>query len=129
MSIAPELKVLALNHVAIHVSDIARSAAFYEQVLRLAPLVRPAFSFPGAWFSLGPGQELHLIGDEQYPSQTPHRGNHFALLIKDAQAWLAHLHAYSLTNTRIKTRPDSALQIFLTDPDGHFIELCTAPDP
>lgn len=127
MSDAVELTVLSLNHVAIHVSDVARSVEFYSRVLKLEPLARPAFSFPGAWFSLGPNQELHLIGDAQYPSQTPHRGNHFALLIEDANAWLAHLHAYGLANTRIKTRPDGALQIFLADPDGHFIELCTCP--
>jgi lactoylglutathione lyase len=126
MSGAPGLRVRSLNHVAIHVSDVARSVEFYSRVLRLTPMARPAFSFAGAWFSLGPGQELHLIGDEQYPSQTPHRGNHFALLIEDAPAWLAHLHACGLTQARIKTRPDGALQIFLMDPDGHFVELCTA---
>lgn len=126
MSGGAELKVLSLNHVAIHVSDVARSAAFYERVLKLTPLMRPAFSFPGAWFSLGVSQELHLIGDEQYPAQTPHRGNHFALLIEDAPGWLAHLHSCGLTNTRIKMRPDGAQQIFLVDLDGHFIELCTA---
>jgi catechol 2,3-dioxygenase-like lactoylglutathione lyase family enzyme len=127
MSGAAERKVLLLNHVAIHVADVARSVDFYSRVLMLKPLPRPAFSFPGAWFALGPGQELHLIGDEQYPSQTPHRGNHFALLIEDAPGWLAHLHACGLIHTRIKTRPDGALQIFLADPDGHFIELCTVP--
>jgi len=127
MSDAPEMKVLSLNHVAIHVSDVARSVEFYSHVLRLTPLARPAFSFPGAWFALGPGQELHLIGDEQYPSQQPHRGNHFALLVEDAPGWLAHLHGCGLTKTWIKTRPDGALQIFLADPDGHFVELCTMP--
>jgi catechol 2,3-dioxygenase-like lactoylglutathione lyase family enzyme len=127
MTDAPTPQIRSLNHVAIHVRDVAQSVRFYEEVLGLAPLPRPAFSFPGAWFSLGPGQELHLIGDVKYPLQTPHRGNHFALLIDDADAWLARLHSFGLTETRIKTRPDGALQIFLADPDGHFIELCTPP--
>ena len=87
-------KVLSLNHVALHVADSARSAAFYERVLRLAPLPRPGFSFAGAWFSLGPGQELHLIEDANYPLQAWHRRNHFALLIDDADR-LARAFAWS----------------------------------
>lgn len=122
-------KVLALNHVALHVADTARSVVFYEQVLRLARLPRPAFNFPGAWFSLGPGQELHLIEDASYPLQAWHRRNHFALLIDDAEAWLAHLHQQGLRDAKAKTRPDGAVQIFLADPDGHFVELCTVPTP
>ena len=56
------MKVLELNHVAIHVADVERSAAFYREVLRLEPLPRPAFDYPGAWFRLGARQELHLLG-------------------------------------------------------------------
>lgn len=124
---AAQPKILSLNHVALHVADTARSAAFYEQVLRLERLPRPGFSFPGAWFSLGPGQELHLIEDSNYPLQAWHRRNHFALLIDDAGAWLEHLHGLGLNDAKAKTRPDGAVQIFLADPDGHFVELCTEP--
>jgi lactoylglutathione lyase len=125
-------KILALNHVALHVADTARSAAFYEQVLKLERLPRPGFSFPGAWFSLGPAQrelrqELHLIEDASYPLQAWHRRNHFALLIEDAEAWLTHLHRLGLSDAKAQRRPDGALQIFLADPDGHFVELCTEP--
>lgn len=120
-------KILALNHVALHVANTARSAAFYEQVLKLKPLPRPGFNFPGAWFSLGPGQELHLIEDASYPQQGWHRRNHFALLIDDADVWLEHLHGLGLREAKAKTRPDGAVQIFLADPDGHHVELCTLP--
>ncbi len=121
-------KILSLNHVALHVADTARSALFYERVLRLERLPRPGFSFAGAWFSLGPGQELHLIEDASYPLQAWHRRNHFALLIDDAEAWLAHLYGLGLSDAKAKTRPDGAVQIFLADPDGHFVELCTAAE-
>ena len=56
------MKILELNHVAIHVADVERSSAFYRDVLRLEMIPRPAFDFPGAWFRLGAAQELHLIG-------------------------------------------------------------------
>lgn len=125
MSRVEELKIQSLNHVALHVADTARSVAFYERVLKLAPLPRPAFSFPGAWFALGTGQELHLIEDPSYPQQAQHRRNHFALLIEYPEVWLAHLQQQGLTEVKSKSRPDGATQIFLTDPDGHWIELCT----
>ena len=52
-----------LNHVALHVADVKKSCEFYRGTLKLEPMERPAFDFPGAWFRLGEFQELHLIGD------------------------------------------------------------------
>lgn len=121
------MKSLQLNHVAIHVAEVPRSVEFYRSVLQLEPLPRPAFSFPGAWFRLGIDQELHLIGDAQYPAIAQHRGNHFALLIDDVDAWQQHLKAVGAQHLPRRIRPDGAYQIFLADPDGHFIELCTLP--
>ncbi len=116
-----------LNHVALHVADVAASSAFYSRVLGLEPLPRPAFTFPGAWFRLGEDQELHLIGDRQEEVHSHHRGNHFALSIADAAAWEQRLEDLNVDHLPRRTRPDGALQIFLQDPDGHFIELCTPP--
>lgn len=121
------MKPLQLNHVAIHVTDVDRSIAFYRDVLLLEGLPRPGFSFPGAWFRIGDDQELHLIGDQQYAPITQHRGNHFALLIDDVIAWERHLRAHSVEHLPRRIRPDQAYQVFLTDPDGHYIELCTRP--
>jgi catechol 2,3-dioxygenase-like lactoylglutathione lyase family enzyme len=121
------MRTRQLNHVAIHVSDVARSTAFYRDVLLLETLPRPAFSFPGAWFRLGDDQELHLIGDSQYPAVQQHRGNHFALLIDDVDEWEAHLQALNVAHLPRRIRPDGAWQLFLADPDGHYIELCTRP--
>ncbi len=121
------MKTLQLNHVALHVAEVERSVAFYTEVLRLTPIPRPDFSFPGAWFRLGIDQELHLIGDSQYPQLRQHRGNHFALLIDEVDAWEAHLQATAAGKYVRRIRPDKAWQIFVTDPDGHYIELCTLP--
>ena len=52
------MKVRELNHIALHVTDVGKSSAFYRSVLRLEPIPRPAFTFPGAWFRLGANQEL-----------------------------------------------------------------------
>lgn len=116
-----------LNHVALHVADVARSVAFYEQIMGLRPLPRPAFDFPGAWFQLGADQELHLIGGRAQDVHSHSRGNHFALMVDDLDAWEEHLRARGVAYQARRDRPDGAQQVFLADPDGHHIELCTPP--
>ena len=121
------MKIIELNHVAIVVADVERSYAFYGGVLQLSPLPRPAFDFPGAWFRLGTNQELHLIGGRGEPIVAGPRGNHFALQVQDLNAWEAHLQNVKADFQPKKQRPDGAWQIFLCDPDGHYIELFTPP--
>jgi catechol 2,3-dioxygenase-like lactoylglutathione lyase family enzyme len=122
-------KIVELNHVALLVGDVGRSCEFYQGVLGLAPMARPAFDFPGAWFRLGAVQELHLIGGtpgSPVPGQP--RGNHFALRVEDLEAWRQHLHPLGLIVRGPVRRPDGAMQIFVRDPDGHVVELFTGPD-
>ena len=121
------MKFLELNHVALHVADVAQSSAFYERILKLERIPRPAFTFPGEWFRLGETQELHLLGDRSQPVHSHHRGTHFALLVDDLDAWEEHLKVAGYPYFPRKPRPDSAWQIFIIDPDGHYIELCTRP--
>ncbi len=116
-----------LNHVAIHVEDVERTCDFYSRVLRLKPLPRPAFDFPGAWFRLGTQQELHIIGDRNVPVHSHNRGTHFALLVDDVDEWEKHLADVGARCNPKKMRPDGAWQIFIIDPDGHYIELCSRP--
>ncbi|MCA9175632.1 MAG: VOC family protein [Planctomycetales bacterium] len=121
------MKTTQLNHVALHVADIEASVRFYRDVLLLEPLPRPKFSFPGAWFRLGVDQELHLIGDRDEAVVSGSRGNHFALMVDDIDAWERHLQEHAVQYLPRRTRPDGAFQVFLPDPDGHHIELCTPP--
>ncbi|MEO1614387.1 MAG: VOC family protein [Planctomycetota bacterium] len=119
-----ERPVIQLDHVAIHVREVAVSEAFYRDVMGLRPLPRPAFDFPGAWFALGPGQELHLIGDRDLPVHSNSRGTHFALQVTDLDAWESVITELGAEHLPRRTRPDGAQQLFVCDPDGHWIELC-----
>ena len=118
------MRIQQLDHVALHVADVARSCAFYQSVLRLVEIPRPAFDFPGAWFRLGETQELHLIGGREQPVDARTRGNHFALQVDPISAWEQHLRAGGIDHLPPRRRPDGAVQIFVFDPDGHCIELC-----
>ena len=112
-----------LNHVGLHVADVARSRRFYEDVLCLEEIGRPAFDFPGAWYRLGMDQELHLIAGVQGEPQSLGGANHLALRVDDLEACQAHLEEHGVEYRR-QTRPDGVGQIYVFDPDGHSVELC-----
>ncbi len=121
------MKTTQLNHVAIHVADVEKSCEFYERVLQLERIPRPAFNFPGAWYRLGGDQELHIIGERDEPTHSHNRGNHYALMVDDMDAWEAFFQEQGIEYAPRRVRPDGAFQIYVTDPDGHYVELCTEP--
>ena len=114
-----------LNHVALHVKDVEKSCEFYGAVLRLEPIPRPAFTFPGAWFRLGQSQELHLIGNRREEVHSHNRGNHYALRADNLDEWEAHFKKLGAPYLPQRNRPDGARQIYVIDPDGHHIEMFT----
>ena len=121
------MQIIELNHVAIHVRSVEASSRFYGETLGFPTLPRPAFSFPGAWFRIGPNQELHLIGDRMVaPFTEETRGDHFAMRVDDigGAAGLLKKKGVKFRSTR---RPDGARQIFLEDPDGHRLEFFAGP--
>jgi catechol 2,3-dioxygenase-like lactoylglutathione lyase family enzyme len=66
-----------------------------------------------------------LIGERKREVDSHNRGNHFALLVNDLDAWERHFAELGVAFLPRRTRPDGALQIYVVDPDGHYVELCT----
>lgn len=123
ISMKNKLSIKSFNHVALQITDIEKSRAFYSQMLDLHEMKPPAFDYPVLWFDLGEGRELHLIGREPEADWTPIRSNHFALEVSDMVIAEKFLQERNVKYLPIKFRPDGAIQLFLNDPDGHFIEL------
>ena len=121
------MRIRQLDHVAIHVRDVAASRAFYGGVLGLREMPRPDFDFDGAWYAIGDRHELHLIGDRTKPPQSDPRGTHFAIEVADIQEAAEFLSGAGIEFDTIRTRPDGARQIFFQDPDGHWIEYTQLP--
>ena len=121
------MQILDLNHVALHVKNVTESAHFYGEVIGLEPKARPAFNFDGAWFALGKVRELHLLEGRDQPVPSHHRAGHFAIEVNSVAEAAEHLQKSGLSIHGPQTRPDGALQVFVTDPDGHWVEFCEVP--
>jgi len=109
---------MRLHHVAVIVSDLGTSASFYERILGLKRDERPDLGFPGLFYSLGNGQQLHVL-------QHPHilcLGDlpHFALATSDLDGLIKRLDRECIIYT--KSRSGRAA-IFFRDPDGNTIEM------
>jgi catechol 2,3-dioxygenase-like lactoylglutathione lyase family enzyme len=129
------IKVKSLDHVTIVVRDLEKSRAFYVDGLGMELVPRPGFSFDGRWFQAG-GTQIHLILEHEQSGpagrdasrERSSRSHHFAFQVDDAKAAETRLEelGYEFVS-RTKARPDGAAQVFVFDPDGHIVELCSPP--
>ena len=111
------------NHISLHVSDLNKSRHFYTQLLGMEEVARPAFSFNGAWLSMGNGHLLHLIEGKDYETKSSNRGNHFAFSNHDVNALEDAFIEKGIEIVSNKIRVDGVRQMFIKDPDGYYIEF------
>lgn len=118
-----------LNHLALSVKDVNRSAEFYKKVLGLKEITNRTQMAGIRWISLGEGKELHLISilKEEFKIN---KAIHLALSTPDFDVFIKALDemkiAYSDwpgTLHTINKRADGIKQIYFQDPDGYWIEI------
>jgi catechol 2,3-dioxygenase-like lactoylglutathione lyase family enzyme len=126
----------AFHHFQVTVSDLEKSRAFYGGFLGLPELQRPTFDFPGVWFALANGQELHIVQVTD-PLWRPPIGmqiyeTHIALRVPSFRGALERLHAAGFHEDHpddhplkivIKPHPPTGYpQVYFFDPDRHLLE-------
>jgi catechol 2,3-dioxygenase-like lactoylglutathione lyase family enzyme len=118
-----------VHHVSFPIADLERARAFYEGVLGLAPIPRPALGVGGIWYGAG-GVEVHLIVTppgvdvgRRPPALTP-IGPHVAFAIDDYAKTLAVLRERGIELLPTNAR---AGQMWIRDPDGNVLELISRP--
>lgn len=128
---ATAIRVQSLDHVTIVVKDLAATRRFYVDVLGMDEVARPNFSFAGQWFQAG-ATLIHTIlefegsGPAGLGGGANTRGHHFAFLVADAHAAARYIETLGIPFVSApKRRPDGAVQLFVHDPDGHLVEVCS----
>ena len=122
----PPANMVALDHVAIQVRALDKSAAFYKTLFGLAEV--PAPFADARWLSLGGGIMLHIVGNRTARSRH-NRWDHIAIACGDMGAMIAKLAALHVPWINMEgahvpqVRPDGVKQIFIQDPDGYWIEI------
>jgi len=118
------ITIEGFHHAGFLVTDIERAAAFYEGVLGLRTLPRPDLGFPGRWYDLGHGHQLHLmsVGDMPGHSDPPRHDRHIALNVSDLRATEEQLRKMGIAVSYGNGRTGNP-QLFIRDPDGNAIEL------
>src|SRR5580765_4195109 len=126
---APMSLFKELNHVSITVTDVAKAREFYTGVLGFQEIPRPAFDFPGIWYSLGNGLSLHIILNDELVRPAVEREKilaryaHFALWTEDADATAKHIEELGLPCRDVVSGPTGLRQVFVKDPDGNMVEF------
>src|ERR1700761_5200505 len=78
------------GHVALYVKDLAKSAAFYRDVMQLKEIPEPFHDGKHVWFRTGEHSQLHLI--QGAAEITDHDINsHFAYSVNNLADFTKHL--------------------------------------
>ncbi|NTV95106.1 MAG: glyoxalase [Thiobacillus sp.] len=122
-------RIVGLLHASLLIADVERARAFYEGVLGLAAdPARPALGFPGVWYDVGNGGQIHLLclaNPDPVAGRPEHGGRdrHTALAVADWQGMQDRLAAAGVPFTLSRS---GRRALFCRDPDGNAIELVEA---
>jgi len=130
-SLEARMAITGLDHVNIRTTDLARTQAFFTDVLGLSVGWRPNFPFGGAWLYIGDKDIVHLV--EVGRPGAASRGSaldHFAFAIDDLEDAAGRLDAAGMAYERSEAPNGGIRQLFVTERNGVTFELnCRAPAP
>jgi catechol 2,3-dioxygenase-like lactoylglutathione lyase family enzyme len=119
-------ELIALLHAGLLVGDLPRAKRFYESVLGLTPSpARPDLPYPGEWYALPGGQQLHLMNlpnPDAHAVRPEHGGRdrHIALGVRDLEA-LKNL--LGVAGVAFSVSQSGRAALFCRDPDGNTLEF------
>jgi glyoxylase I family protein len=119
-ALAMSLKIEAIDHVTVQITDVPRAKSFYGGLLGLEELERPkSFDFPGAWYRAGNAM-IHLVGQEK---PDPQSRRHFCLWVEDIKEAARTLEAAGYEIKWDKRKIPGIDRFFIHDPDGNRVEF------
>ena len=114
------LTVTHIDHVSVLITDLAKSRAFYSDILGLKEIAKPkTFDFVALWYDLGGGHTLHLLQKDKPDAVSP---RHFCLRVTDVAVAREHFREHGIPVQETGPIP-GADRFFVSDPDGNRIEI------
>ncbi len=121
-------KTIRINHVALYVTNLGESTAFYKEVVGLDTIPEPFHDGKHTWFSIGDKAHLHLIEGRHQPTEGE-KNTHLCFSTAGLDKLIATLNKNGIafenwagTRSAVTKRVDGIRQIWFRDPDGYWIE-------
>ncbi len=129
MTVFSQEFTLKVDHYAILVDDLTKSAIFYGEVLGLKEVENKTKNPEIRWFGLADGREIHLINRPKDGIQL-NKNVHLAFAVNDLDGYIKYLDTKGVDYENwpgapktTNARPDGIRQIYIKDPDGYWIEV------
>lgn len=123
-----------INHLAIFVKDLARSTAFYRDIVGLDTIPEPFHDNKHTWMRIGPGASMHIIEGASEKKEY-YKNNHICFSVTNIEQFITLLRQKGFSwedvsgkKMAITRRVDGVHQIWLQDPDGYWLEINDAKD-
>lgn len=118
------MPILGLDHVNIRTAELARTTAFFTEVLGLKVGWRPDFPFGGAWLYAGDKDVVHLVEVSRPAAASKGSAlDHFAFAIDDYEAAERALASRGIAFQPSVSPNGGIRQLFVTELNGVTIEL------
>ncbi len=112
-----------VNHVVTVVADTQRSLEFYRDFLGIRQIKSQVDNPNITWLQLPSGVMLHLIETEEAPAAP--QNLHHAFEVEDLDRAERALEHRDIAVENSGVRHDGQRYLFIRDPDGNRVELCT----
>lgn len=121
----------ALNHIAVYVTDLQRSTAFYKNIVGLDTIPEPFHDGKHTWFRVAEHSHLHIISGAA--AVTVHdKNSHLCFSVPSVEAFIETLTKAGVpyedwkgNKQSVTVRVDGIKQIYFQDPDGYWVEINT----
>ena len=123
-----EFTINKTDHVAYEVRDLNKVGDFFINIFKFDEIEIDNPSL--RWFDIGDGFEIHL-GENKEANHKKIKANHLAVTVNSLEIFMEYLKSNDIyfeswdgNELQYNIRPhDNALQIYLTDPEGNWIEV------
>lgn len=123
MVLSGATRLTGINHVTYNVKDKDKALKWWEEVLGIKQIPKQVDGDHLYWLQLPSGAMVHIIENAEGASQPSH---HAAFEVEDIEAAEKALHDAGIeTENPISTRNDGQRAMYIRDPDGNRIEICT----